>query len=442
MINLIIIVFLLFLTYFSYKKPKSFLILSFFIIPFHAFLITWLSSILNLSNNSYILLSAWKEVILLGSILHLIKNYKKINFKLHNIDYFIFAYFFISIIVSLINHITLKQLIWGLRYDFEMFLIYYIFRLLDFDFKYLIKLLKYLIPITLLVSIFALMQVFVLPKDFLTLFGYQIGEWIPNSQSLPAYQQIGISEIIRSQSFLAGPNQLGSFILIPIVLIFSCYEQIKKIHPEYLIILTQIIAIVALLLTYSRSAYLALVIAAFLFLILKFLRNKIIQITLVLLFFIISIFLTFFAPKYSENNFVNNYILHQASSFERQNRYKSNFEILKKNPTGLGLGTSGLAAYRSKSEQDKSIVPENWFIQVGIESGWIGLIIYLIIIIGLIINFAKKAKNNFSKAALIILISLSLHGFFLHTWSDIVTVFWAWAIFGLANNSKIENEKI
>ncbi len=441
MIYLLIILALI-LIVFSWFKPKWAFWLLLALIPFHAFLVTAGSHFLNLTPTQQTIFASWKEIILAVLIIKVIwqavSKTKKFPFKILLVDKLIFALFVLAALSIPFLTKDLSIAFWGLRYDFELFLIYFVVRSFEWKKIEIQKSVAIILIAGLVVALFAILQVTVLPKDFLTQFGYSTEvTWQPG-QSLPAFQQIGGTEVVRAQSFLAGPNQLGSYLLIllPLALLMIFYQKAKKAKLIFSIYF--IIFLLALFFTYSRSAWLGFL-AAVLVLIFILINRKF------RLYFLGGLILIGLAVYLISKNLlsfriIDVFVQHQGSTPERIETLKKTFGIILKNPFGLGVGKAGLVSFTSQKAD--TLIPESWYLQVALEFGILGFLIYVGIVVEFFRNLWRKftqAKDQFYKilsfGTFLAFTGFAVYSLFLHTWSDISTTLTFWILMGLTFSS-------
>ena len=434
---LLVYLFLAVLAIIGWLKPKWAFYLLLVLIPFHAFLVTCGNHFLNLSPGQQNLLAAWKEIILVVLVIKIIWQSiktKKFPFKILLVDKLIFALFIIAALTFPILTKDFSTGLLGLRYDFELFLIYFVVRSFEWKKIEIKKSVAIILTAGLFVAVFALLQVSVLPKDFLTNFGYSRAmTWSPD-QPLPAFQQIGGTGIARAQSFLAGPNQLGSYLLIllPLALLMLWYQKAKKAKLIFSIYF--IIFLAALFFTYSRSAWLGylIMISIFVFVI----ANRKFRVYSFGTLILIGLAIYLVVRNVLSYKFINIFLEHQGSTPERIESLKQAFEIIWKNPAGLGIGKAGLVSLRSP--QVDTVIPESWYLQMALELGILGLLVYLGIVVEFFRNLWRKfaqAKDRFYKVlsfgTFLAFIGLAVYSLFLHTWSDISTTLTFWILVGL-----------
>lgn len=236
---------------------------------------------------------------------------------------------------------------------------------------------------------------FFIGGDFLRVFGYR-NDWstyLPG-EALAFCQRIENSELCRFQGFLSGPNQLGSFL----VMVFGLNAW-KKPKGYLLIGFTVLLGII---LSMSRSAYLAT-------------------------FVMIGLFLVWFNREFIKKNYKwilgvgAGVIMIGIFAFSEQitlvlDRPGSNSERLRlwmegwnfwkeKFWLGHGLGASGPA---SRYSEFKELIPENWFLQIGGQFGLVGLISYIFWYFTNIRDLIIDKKAYLAIVWLVLLIPLNL----------------------------------
>ncbi|MFH1749288.1 MAG: O-antigen ligase family protein [bacterium] len=466
--------------YFIFKKPLWVVLFLVLLLPFHAFLVTSFDYFLNLNSTQVSILAFWKEFIILSFFIKIIYksvSLSKLPFKFKWFDYCIFGLFVLSLAVNYIQDIPSLMTAYGLRYDFLMFGVYFVFRSLNFTDEELMKIIKGFMWSGIIVVGFGLLQK-LLPPDFLTNFGYAaVTDWHPkNLLSLPAYSYIHETNTQRLQSFFSGPNALASYLVI---LWGLCLFNIAraKIGKGLIFYIIYILAIgVLLYLTYSRSAWIAVIILTILFVLSLFKEWRTRILIIIILFCSSVVGILSFSGNLSEN------ILRTNSSLSGHLvRSAAAVYLIKNNPEGLGVGTAGPSSLRFEQNYTEipteaypeikkylqiigidsnpssyhfvlrdSLVPENWFLQIGVEMGILGLSMFTAIIFGIFWSMYyvyTKVANYFHKEFILIClfigISLVTHGLFLHTWSDAPTTILYWILVGLvfSTNREVFNGK-
>ena len=430
--NLGWILFIIFLGFSAFRRKWG-LYLLFLILPFYALLITFSQHFFHTSGEILFSLRLIKEGILLGILVSLIYSWirnrslikEKINFYLS--DIFILIYLIILISSGLIFHSSLAEIFFGLRYDFFFFFSYFIFRLYfifskDNEFQTIIKI---IFTTAIIVFIFALLQFFVLPKDFLIQFGYSkiVSSIFDTTAPLTAYQLLGNSNLLRVQSSFAGPNQLASFAL---VIIFLAWGIIFSKKPSILAWISLVLAILVLILTFSRSAWIGFV-AGMIILASFNLKKRPIFSGLIFGSLLILAILGFLLFR----NQINDIIIRPTSSVWHAVALKDSWEAFRTHIFGLGLGKIGPASQWLQ----KPIISENYYLQIGLESGIFGLITFILAFVFLISDLKQK-DSVLANSAICLIFSFLFASFFLHTLADGVLSFYIGLFLAIVQTKK------
>jgi len=429
----------------TYSRIKQlifyFFIILIFLLPFHAFIVTFLKSGLNLSfPHSSILIHIWKELLLLliGLMVMLGLIFKQLKLsKWKYLDIFILLYFLFGICITVFLHKNFVQFLYGFKYDYIFLIAYVLSRFFNFS-----DIQKKILKNTLILSasmtvLFGLIWYFYLPRDFLKIFGYStnVGDW-QFQNTLPIYHVMDrFSDAVRLTSTFSGPNHFGAYLLLIIPLVFTTLIKFIKnkvfAWKTFVFICFLIFSVLALFLTYSRSAWIGffIQICFFILIVLKPYR----KIFKFVIFTFISCFV--FSIAFVSFNFqsISNYILKCSMTTELSQEKNNNFikcsstrghfdrsldGLIRssKEPLGHGLGTP-------KKEITRILL---------FEMGYGGLFLFLSIIISAIWFLWKRSyfiaieKEEFW--LFLSLVGLSTMAMFLHAWEDPATaiIFWSW----------------
>ncbi len=200
--------------------------------------------------------------------------------------------------------------------------------------------------------------------------------------------QVDGQERIRAYGTLPHPNVLGGFLMTTI---FSTISLLTLAKKKWLYLLGLTPQLMALLLTFSRSALFALFLGLF------FLNNKkIISITICIL----AVFVLTFSKELSYRGGIFNYnSAAQDSDLTRLEGIKSAIEIVKKFPlTGVGFSNYDKAA----KVYFKRPVPvmHNIYLSLAAEIGILGFIFFTLFILSTFIRGWQYRKNPLFKGLL------------------------------------------
>lgn len=399
------------------------------LLPFHAFFTTWASTAVG----HLLLVRAWKEVLLIvvGGLLlvqafrdpvmtkQIVKRRvnKTILFftLLQLVLWAIFQPHFVEVVQGMIIDLRFLAL-----FVFIQVPVYYGWRP---DWKLLAKIV--LIPATIVV-IFGLLEVTILPRNFLSHFGYSKATIAPY---LTVYQG---SSVIRINSFLRGPNPLGAYLILPFTLLIAWFIK-QRSDIKWWYGLWFIPAVVTLYYSQSRSAWLGLIVALGVLAwwgLPKIWRPKLIVAALAGLVVVVGVL---FSLK--NTYLVQNVVLHTASDHktsETSNQghldsLQTGWKDVWNHPLGEGPGTAGPASVRDPKTVD---ITENFYLQIAQESGWIGLLLLLFILAEVFVVCYKGRQSVLPLALLASLAGISVANFLLPVWTDdTLSLLW-WCLAG------------
>ncbi len=468
------------------RLRESLALLLIALLPFHALLVTVLTKwIVGPGHSPLGVLAIWKEgvlgVMLCIAVIELATSYQlraaRKFFKIDVIDALIIGLLILGTAVSLFNtqySILNTQFIYGIRYDFIPLIAFLILRRVSWSEWFMSLLPNVLYYTGFAVVLYSLCSRF-FPIEWFTWLGYSDlhSLYLPDGP-LAAFQQIGDSGIRRLQGPMSGPNQLGLWLLIPLSV---GLVRLRKAwgKPEQWRFAAYTFAVgLVLLFTFSRAAWIgaAVIIGIVLWPVIKSMsRRAVIGLLCSTLCFLVLVLVLF--PSV---------ILRAASSRGHIENPIKAVQMMISHPLGLGLGTAGPASNRTsdacvmleagsdaswaKDRPDLCVfvadaqvqpplpsgelrptgqpigrtchcpfLPENWYLQIGVEMGWIGLGLYLALVI--IVLQKLRARRSPSVAdevgsiinyQLSIFLALCIAALFLHAWEDAAVAYTTWIL--------------
>ncbi len=219
--------------------------------------------------------------------------------------------------------------------------------------------------------------------------------------------------IIRVTGFSDNPNDLALSMLLLIPLAFSLFIKSKNIFLRMFAVLMVILFILTIVFTYSRAIFLALSVVLILS-IWKFIGKGKVLISLLCIFLIIATILLLLPQRYWQR--IASITNLSAPSIEgRIDGDIVGFKMMLKHPfLGVGIGRWFYEywpiAFESPLIKTKvSTVPHNIFIEVGSQTGIIGLVIFILFIF-YVFKDIRIAYHNFvnTKDYLLTIFSQSL----------------------------------
>jgi hypothetical protein len=429
------------LKYFIISLLASLVSIIIVLMPFHGFLTVWASSLVG----HYTLLRLWKEVLLvicgLGAVYLIIVDAKVRSHTLtRRLVQLIIAYaawLGIRSLFALLNHsVTHKALAYGLLIDLRFILFFLIAWAVALRTTQLPAQWQRLLlwPAYAVIG-FALLQALVLPHAILSHFGYN------KLTTIPPFETINNNpNYIRVMSTLRGANPLGAYLLLPISLLSVYVVTPPKRNRSHVVVL--LAALAALFFTFSRSAWIGALISMAIIAGLRakwhWASPKLIGAAGVVLVLI----LVFGAVGLRHNARFENIFLHtqdHSTSAVSSNQghisaLRGGVHDLLHQPFGRGPGTAGPASLYNNNQ---GRIAENFFVQIGQETGWIGLILFLLINAGVGYLLWLRRADPLALSLFAALIGLSFINLLSHAWADdtITYVFWGLAGIALAQSA-------
>ncbi len=386
------------------------------LLPFHALLTTWAGS-----NLGYLdVFRLWKELLMIPLavlalwLLHLNKAFQQQlvrSWLLRFIGLYTLLFIGFGLYTIFTDRATLEAVLYSwivnLRFLWWFVVVWIIARADPLITQQWPKLL--FIPASLVV-LFGLLQRFLLPADFLQHFGY-------GPDTIPATQTIdGKSSYQRIQSTLRGANPFGAYLLFVVTAVIASLRRMP-----WLVGLAAV-ASVALFFTYSRSAWIGLVVslAVLGFLQLSSKRGRqvmIVSLVLALTLGVAGIW------QFQHNDALQNAVFHsdensqssQSSNEARSTALVTATKDIIAEPLGRGPGTAGPASARNSQP---ARISENYFLQIGQEVGVLGILLFAGILFGTVRHLWQRRRYVLARVLLASLAGITVVNFMSHAWTD------------------------
>ena len=404
------------------------------LMPFHAFLTVWGASLIG----HYTALRLWKEVLLLACIigvLYLLITDGKIRSHTltRRLAWLILVYVAVNVIWGAVawhqHTLTIKALGYGLIVNLRFLIFFLITWSLALRTSRLRKSWQWLVlaPAAVVV-LFGLLQALVLPQDFLSHFGYG-----PNT--IAPFETINHNaQYLRIASTLRGANPLGAYLLIPISLLAGLLITGRRTWPYVSLFIGSLLT---LFFSFSRSAWIGAALALTVIGI-HYLDSKYLKQALAVAACVIVLAATAFATfEWHHNSRFQNIFFHtQTHSAVKTTSDQGHVAGLKDGlhdiihqPFGRGPGSAGPASvYNIGSPR----IAENYFLQIGQETGWVGLVLFLLINIGVGYILWLNRQDPLALTLFASLIGLTFISLFSHAWTDDTTAYIWWGLAGIA----------
>lgn len=414
------------------------------LMPYSTFLLQALRHALEvrgqgLSPRTELVLVGWKEVLLaVAALLILVRTvrHRQLPFRPTPLDWGMVGFLLYGVMVGGAISGSAKAVIFGIRYDFAVFFFYWIGRSLALDRERLLAVLRSVTVAALPMLVFGLLQVFVLPKEFLERFGYS---WVMrvSGNPLPPYHLIG-EKTMRAMSTFPGPNSLAMYA------VFLCLALLwfgRSWFPRTVWLGLSAVAGLTLLTTFSRGHLFSFAAALLLSGILRTVwvasspaRRLAVSCAFVLSTLLLILYVSVRPPTLTGNGFVTSYLFHNSSSEVHRDVRLEAWERIVSHPFGTGLGTSGLATTNTGGAVFN---PESWYVQITQELGWPGLGLALSVIgltywvlIRMLAQFPDPRDRNVAYFLLVSFTAIVLSAQFLPSWFEVASITW-WVLFGI-----------
>ncbi|MEI8230783.1 MAG: O-antigen ligase family protein [Candidatus Peregrinibacteria bacterium] len=455
-------------------------------LPFHAFAVTVATRILKGPGHAPLaILAVWKEALLVVILAIICIEIVRKCFgqerscptHLDALDILIIALILLGLAISLFSYplsairSSLFTVALGFKYDFLPLLAFLLARRVPWSQWLKANIEKWLLIIGVAIAAFGILS-FVLPSSIFVVLGYSpIYSLYFTDGPLAAFQMIGDTKLHRIQSVMSGPNQLGLWLILPLCIALS--QWVKKLWDPK-IVLSLLILGIALILTFSRTAWIAAFVGtlvAFTISLPPRLRREAI-ITVLASAAIVGILAIFLFPDV---------LFRLGSSRGHFERPIEGIQQMIAHPFGQGLGSAGPASHRGRDTcimlrqgddpswaknlpklcvfvggaqvQPKDRVclcpflTENWYVQVGVETGFIGFALFLALTILLIRKLWQQSfiqmdetKRKWklvsqliaNRYPLLAFAALSVAALFLHAWEDAAIAYALWILAGIS----------
>lgn len=443
------------------------------LLPFHALFVTFGTKLLKGPGNApWSVLAVWKEAFLALILLIAIyeiwdrsrgstKKWKEV-LEFDAIDTIIVSIGFLAVLVSWLTDVQLGSFVLGIRYDVLPLAAFFILRRVEWSPAFIKNITKTMLSIGGIIAAFALISL-VLPASVFTALGYSDlhSLYIANGPLAP-FQMIGGSALRRAQSTMSGPNQLGLWLLLPwSFAVLAFWRKVRTSTISFSSVLLPVLVGAAIVASFSRSAWIAATVIAIVAAVIILPKNIAKKILTGFAVFCVAgiVFLTLVRPDI---------IIRKNSSEGHVNKPIEAWNAMWNYPWGQGLGSAGPANNRvsdtcveldagadaswatahqnlcvfvgGKQVQpvdracDCPILPENWYLQFGVELGVTGFVLSLLLPVLVLFMLWEKRKILPSGTAGLALgsglafLGVSIAAMLLHAWEDAGVAFTVWIL--------------
>lgn len=391
--------------------------------PFHAFLSTWVGS----AWGNLEVWKAWKEWLLVLLTVPLsiwmLRRPRRFRQLLRDpLAWWILAFVGILVFLTILNvgsngrDASLAGLASTGRYFLIFVLAYTLFFYGHFLKPQWTKLrdviTKYLVIIGVVVSIIGIMQVHVLPLDFLSNFGYD------KNTTIAPYTVIDENLAApRAFATLRGPNDFAAYLIVPLILSLLLTRSNKRW------LLASGVITIGLFESSSRSAWIGAIVAIITLLLLLhgrtilFSRKAKLTVAGTLVAIIVVLTAAASIPSVRLEVFhssPNDTSLTEGSTSNHWRATSAGIMRVIQHPLGCGAGCAGPASYYGPNPK----ISESYLVQIAEETGISGLILWLGIAVMVLSRLWRQQQDSLALALFVGFVGLSVVSLTLHTWAD------------------------
>lgn len=293
------------------------------------------------------------------------------------------------------------------------------------------SLLKIVLVVSTIVATLGIIQYFI-PSDVLSHVGYSLERGVR-----PAFSIDDNPDFPRIMSTLREPNALGAYLIVPLTALTVLFFRVKDAGRRFMLAGAFGLHGLALLLTFSRSAWLAAALAVALALWWQnqdWIARTVKRFWPALAVMLVVVAVTGFLMK--DTHLYQQYIVH-SNSQETVNDLDSNdyhallveqgLQGVADKPFGHGPGTAGIVSIQNP---DGGQLTENYYIQIAYEVGIVGALLFIALNLWLYIRVWR------TRSMMAIILCASFWGYvvtnmLLHTWSNEAVAAQWWILAGM-----------
>lgn len=275
---------------------------------------------------------------------------------------------------------------------------------------------------------FAVLQYTVLPHNFLTHFGY-------GQRTIEAIETINNNpDYIRVQSTLRGANPFGAYLVLVLSVLAGLFMAGRR---RVVCVVFGVVAAFALFASGSRSAWGATVVSLAIIVWFRLSTNRSRQMFAGLAgAFVLAVVAGFLAFRHHAD--LQNAILHTqdnsnisvTSNEAHASALRQGVRDIAQQPLGAGPGTAGPASVHNQAGGVR--IAENYYVQIGQEVGWLGLALFLSIIVLVALELFQARATLLALVLFASFIGLALVNFVSHAWTDDTLAYLWWGLAGIA----------
>ena len=417
------------------------------LLPFHALGVTvFTRAIVGVNKPPMGVLALWKEAllasILLIAFVEIVRSVGKRAWRFDRYDWCIAVLATALAAASFLADTSLKQVVYGIRYDLVPLAAFVVLRRVSWSDSFRRFLPRVFIASVAVAVVYGIATL-AFPASFFSAIGYSDlhSLYVPDGP-IAAFQQVGGTSIRRMQGAMSGPNQFGIWLAMLLPLMLTGGRCARRILAPLML--------VAIVLSLSRAAWIAAAVIVVLSLWPQVKKASIVTVVAVCIGIVAAVTALIVV--------VPSIMVRLESSADHLRNPLEALSIMVVSPLGRGLGSAGPANNRVadacvflEEGSDSSwaaahpglcvfvgnaqvqpadtctcpLLPENWYLQLGVEGGWVAMAMFITLIV-LVIRRLWPAP--FAQG----LLAVAIAGLFLHAWEDAAVAYTVWILCAVA----------
>lgn len=391
-----------------------------------------------------LLIKSWKEILMgVAALFALVILYRRKQFGVLKRPLFLLIAAFFVLHIVVLSFLwqgwkeTLAGLLIDLRYLFYFTLVYVAVSLYP-ERRRLFMIVG--LAGALVVTVFAVLQVTVLPNNILSYIGYN------NSTIAPYLTVDKNTAFIRVNSTMRGPNPLGAYagMVLCLLTAYLVRGKLQKTNrPQIVAGILAASAVVSVWVSYSRSAIIGAVVGVATVLLVAYGRH--IAKKWWIIGAVVVVVVGASLLMFRHDTFISNVVFHQnldgGSSIDSNQGHVSSLENAVKtdtdHPLGSGVGSTGSASLYGKTPD---VIEDQYLFDMH-EAGWLAGGIFIVIYVIVLRDMWRRRTDWLSLGMFASGIGLAIIGVVLPVWTDdTVSIVW-WGLAAVAVASPVLTAK-
>ncbi len=423
------------ITHLVWKQGKWAILIIFSFLPFYPFLRIQLLRFQIVGHFVMFVLSRWTEFLMVLAMFgRKIGGLRRIFYSAPILDVLILSYFLLGLAYfgQAVEHGKWMMGIWGMKEQFLFFLYYFLARFIPFGKEDLKKYLVVCALVGTLIAAFGCIQAQFFGMDFLKTLGYGIelkgGGFTYVDPNYERHLPGGLS-FVRAISILQDALSLGAYLMMLLLILQPFYMFPKEKRFRAWKQIQYFILLLGLLYTTTRSAWVGMAAGT---LVLAWRRKALfVTFSTFLLVGLVLLGLLLAIPGGKEFLYHSLFSGKESSAVVHMSMYGWQFQKMLEHPLGLGLGMTGRIGARFGTSLQGGFNTECWYLQVGTQMGFAGLLLYLGIVLEILRSLfvlGSRLRDPFLKdlanAIMAAYLACSIFGIFLNVWTcHVIPVF-------------------